>query len=114
MTEYQIQASTRVCAATGRELRAGERVYSVLLEEAGKFVRKDYSEPAWQGPPDGAFSFWKTRLADGQVTRRPPIDDELLLECFRRLEGAELSACGSACSCPTRRRRAACSRSPSR
>jgi hypothetical protein len=87
MMDYQIQASTRRCTVTGQELRPGERCYSVLLDEGGKFIRKDYSEAAWQGPPEGAFSFWKTRLADGQTPRRPAIDDEMLLDCFRRLEG---------------------------
>jgi hypothetical protein len=87
MTDYQIQASTRRCAVTGREIRPGERFYSVLVDEGGTFVRRDYSETSWQGPPEGAFSFWKTRLGENHKPRRPPIDDELLLECFRRLEG---------------------------
>jgi hypothetical protein len=87
MIDYQIQPNTRRCSATGRELRPGERYYGVLLEEEGKFVRKDYSVEAWQGPPEGAFSFWMGRLAPPQGKRRPPIDDEMLLECFQRLDG---------------------------
>ncbi len=87
MIDYQIQPSTRRCCTTGRELRPGERCYSVLLEEGGKFVRKDYSAEAWQGPPQGAFSFWMGRLALPQGKRRQPIDDEMLMECFQRLEG---------------------------
>lgn len=87
MTEYQIQANTRRCAATGRELRPGERVYTVLLDEGGKLVRQDYSSEAWTGPPPGAFSFWVGRVPAQDEKRRPPIDDELLLDCFRRLEG---------------------------
>ena len=87
MIDYQIQPSTRRCSATGRELRPGECYYSVLLEEAGKFVRKDFSVEAWQGAPQGAFSFWMGRLAPPQGKRRPPIDDEMLMECFQRLEG---------------------------
>jgi hypothetical protein len=87
MTEYQIQANTRRCAATGRELRPGERYFSVLLEEQGKFVRRDYSGEAWQGPPPQAFSFWAGRIPADEGNRRPPIDDEMLVECFGRLEG---------------------------
>jgi hypothetical protein len=86
MNEYQIQPNTRHCCATGREMKAGEVCYSVLLEEAGKFVRRDYSPEAWQGPPPGAFSFWQGRISAGAAPRRPPIDDELLLDCFARLE----------------------------
>jgi hypothetical protein len=87
MIDYQIQPSTRRCCVSGRELRPGERYYGVLLEEDGKFVRKDYSVEAWQGAPEGAFSFWMGRLPSAQGKRRPPIDDEMLLECFQRLEG---------------------------
>jgi len=87
MTEYQIQANTRRCAATGRDLRPGDSIYSVLLDQAGKLVRQDYAAQAWQGPPEGAFSFWRTRVPADDQTRRPRIDDELLLDCLLRLEG---------------------------
>ena len=88
MTDYQIQAPTRRCAATGRDLRHGERYHGVLLDDGVRFVRQDYSEDAWNGPPEGAFSHWVGRVpADGEV-RRPPIDDDLLVECFHRLDGA--------------------------
>ncbi len=87
MTEYQIEANTRRCAASGRALQAGERFYSVLLEEDGKLVRRDYSSEAWQGPPPGAFSFWSGRISADLGQRQPQIDDDMLLECFDRLQG---------------------------
>lgn len=86
MTDYQIDANTRRCAHSGRELRPGDKYYSVLLDEAGKFVRKDYAAEAWTGPPDGAFSFWAGHVPADE-NRRPPIDDEMLVDCFQRLEG---------------------------
>lgn len=87
MTEYQIQASTRRCTVSGRELQPGEKFYSVLLDEAGKFVRRDYSAEVWHGPPEGTFSFWAGRVPAQEAPRRPRIDDDLLLDCFQRLEG---------------------------
>src|SRR5262245_26427783 len=87
MTDYQIQSSTRRCTLTGRELKPGERYYSVLLDQGTTFARKDYSQEAWQGPPEGAFSFWQSRVSSSKAPRRPPIDDELLAECFNRLDG---------------------------
>jgi hypothetical protein len=87
MLDYQIQPSTRRCFVSGRELKPGEKVYSVLLDEDGKFIRKDFSVEAWQGPPRGAFSFWVGRVQAGDKKRRPVIDDELLLDCFYRLDG---------------------------
>jgi hypothetical protein len=89
MIEYQIQPNTRRCSVTGRELHPGERYFSVLLDEGGKLLRRDYSAEAWQGPPDGAFSFWVGRIAAPQGRRRPAIDDELLLDCFQRLDGQD-------------------------
>jgi hypothetical protein len=86
MTDYQIQASSRRCAATGRELQPGERFFSVLLEEGGRLVRKDYGADAWPGPPAGAFSFWAGKVPPAETRRRLTVDDELLLDCFQRLE----------------------------
>jgi hypothetical protein len=87
MIDYQIQANTRRCAVSGRELRPGEKFYSVLLDEGGTFVRKDYGSEAWHGPPEGTFSFWAGRVPAAEASRRPRIDDELLLDCFGRLQG---------------------------
>lgn len=87
MTDYQIEANSRRCTLTGRELQPGEKVYSVLMEESGKLQRRDYSREVWQGPPQGAFGFWVGRIPAGDEKARPRIDDELLMECFQRLEG---------------------------
>ena len=87
MIDYDIQANTRRCAATGRELRFGERVYTVLVEQDGKFVRQDYSSEGWQGPPAGAFGFWVGRVPTEGERRRLHIDEDLLVDCFQRLEG---------------------------
>ena len=87
MTEYQIQANTRRCAMTGRELQPGERFYSVLFDQSGQFLRQDYSREAWPGTPEGAFSFWTGTVPPLDGPRRPRFDDDLLLDCFHRLEG---------------------------
>ena len=87
MTEYQIQPNTRRCVTTGRELRPGERFYTALLEEGNHFVRKDYCDEAWQGLPPGAFSFWTGKVPPPEDNQRPRFDDDLLFDCFQRLEG---------------------------
>ena len=87
MTDYQIQPHTRRCAASGRELRPGEKFFSVLLEDGGKLVRKDYAGEAWPGPPDGALAFWTGRVPAAEQARKLRIDDDLLADCFARLEG---------------------------
>jgi hypothetical protein len=87
MIDYEIQASTHRCFATGRELRVGEKYFSVLLEVEGKMVRHDYATEAWQGPPPGAFSFWMSKVVAPTANRKPPIDEEMLMDCFQRLDG---------------------------
>jgi hypothetical protein len=86
MTEYQIESNTRRCAISGRELKTGERFFSVLLEQAGKLERRDYSAESWQGPPGGTFSFWSGKIPAADVNRFPRIDEEGLVDCFERLE----------------------------
>jgi len=85
--DYQIQPNTRRCFVTGHELKPGEKFYSVLLDEGGQLVRHDYSAEVWHGPPEDAFSFWSGKVSAKDPNKRPPIDDDMLLECFGRLEG---------------------------
>jgi hypothetical protein len=87
MTEYDIQAPSRVCAATGRELKPGDRFFAVLTEESGKLVRTDYAADAWPGAPGDAVAYWVGKVpAAGQKPRKPVVNDDLLLDCFDRLK----------------------------
>src|SRR5262245_31822689 len=86
MTDYQLQSSTRRCASTGRELQPGERYFSALIDEGDRFTRLDYSAEAWACPPGRTFSLWQGKLSAAGVVKRPPIDDELLIDCLGRLE----------------------------
>jgi hypothetical protein len=88
LTEFDIQGPTRVCAATGRGLKPGERYYAVLLDDAGKFVRRDYAAEAWSGPPAGALAFWTGRVPASDRPRKPTFNDDLLLDCFHHLAGS--------------------------
>lgn len=85
--DYKIQPITRRCTASGRELKPGEKFYSALIEEGNHFKRVDYSPEGWQGAPPGAFSFWMGKVPPANQEARPRIDDDLLEECFQRLEG---------------------------
>lgn len=87
MIDYDIAAPSRVCSATGRELKPGEPFMAVLLEEAGKFVRKDYAVEAWPGPPQGAIAFWSGKIPPVDRPRKPSFNDDLLLEWFQHLAG---------------------------
>ncbi|MFM7149336.1 MAG: hypothetical protein ACKO23_05800 [Gemmataceae bacterium] len=83
--DYQIQSNSRRCHATGRELQPGDGYFSALLEIETKFVRQDYAPEAWSGPPPGAFSFWKGKVTEPTTSKRFTIDDDLLMDLFRKL-----------------------------
>jgi hypothetical protein len=88
MTDYEIQGPARVCAATGRELRAGDGFHAVLSEQGGKFVRTDYAADAWTGPPEGAVAHWSGKVRAAEKPRKPVVNDDLLIGCFDRLKGS--------------------------
>ncbi len=87
MAEYDIAAPGRVCTATGRELKPGESFMAVLVEEAGKFVRKDYSAEAWPGTPEQYIAFWSGKIPAADRPRKPTFNDDLLMEWFLHLVG---------------------------
>jgi len=89
MTDYRIGPMTRRCAVTGRELQPGERFYTALVDEDGNLVRHDYAPEAWQGPPAGAFSFWAGKVPTATGATKPRFDDDLLEECFQRLQAQD-------------------------
>lgn len=84
-TSYPILNHTRVCATTGRPLLPGEKFRSMLLDDAGQFVRKDYSADAWPGAPDNAIASWAGTVPEIHQKRRLTFDADLLMECFGRL-----------------------------
>ena len=87
MTEYDIQGPARVCAASGRELKPGDRFFAALTENAGKLVRTDYAADAWPGPPANAVAYWASKVPrTDHKPRKAVVNDELLLDCFDRLK----------------------------
>jgi hypothetical protein len=87
MASYEITPANRVCSATGKELHAGDKIISALLDEGGKFVRKDFAAHAWTTPPAGTIAFWSSKVPTADKPRRPAFNDELLLEWFHHLNG---------------------------
>lgn len=87
MTDYDIQGPARVCAATGRELKPGDRFFAVLTESAGKLVRTDVAAEAWTEPPQNAVAYWAGKVpVAGHKPRKAVVNDDLLLDCFDRLK----------------------------
>jgi len=75
--DYPVRRPTRRCAASDRELAPGEAFVSVLIDEAGDVVRRDYAASEWTAPPEGAIGWWRglTPRSDGDT----PAPREVLL-----------------------------------
>lgn len=79
---YKVKPMGAVCAATGEDLLPGDWCYSVLIEEGGEQVRRDYSENAWDGPPEDAIGVWRRRVPEAEQVRAKPLDTEALWRFF--------------------------------
>lgn len=87
--DWQVEHSTGRCAITGRELGEGEEYYAVLFEEGESFRRADYSLGGWDGPPEGSYCHFKTRVPVREKKRRLLVDNEVLVNFFTRLADEE-------------------------
>lgn len=85
MDDYQVAVRTGVCAATQRHFEPAEEFYAVLFETAEGFERRDYGLDSWAGPPDGFFSFWKSRIPETREKKQLFISPEALTQLFVRL-----------------------------
>jgi hypothetical protein len=87
MLDFEVQRCTRRCAKTDRELRPGEVFYSVLVPEQAQVVRYDYAEQTWEGPPDGAIGWWKSRMPEPHSNKLHWAPSDVMLHYFEELEG---------------------------
>jgi len=85
--DYEVRRFTRHCATTGRALAPGEEFYTVLVVEGAEVRRLDYAADAWQGPPEKALGWWKSRVPAADARRPKLAPNEVLLELFTGLEG---------------------------
>jgi hypothetical protein len=83
--DFEIQRSTRRCAATDRALEPGELCYSVLEVRGADVVRKDFAASEWKGPPTEAFGWWKSRVPEPHGKKIKLAPNEVLLRLFDEL-----------------------------
>lgn len=87
MSTYQIQAPTRVCAATGAALKPNEKFVSALFEDQGKLVRRDYSLQAWANVSASLqpIAFWISRIPEEGKKAKLVVNEEVLVDCLEHL-----------------------------
>lgn len=89
MTDFEVSRPAGQCSVTGRTFVEGENFYSALFAAGEGFERKDYCEDQWQGPPEGALCFFKTRMPRREEPKRTFVDDDLLINFFSRLADSD-------------------------
>jgi hypothetical protein len=70
--EWNIPGPSGQCAATGQPIPPGANYHTVLYQEAGQWVRRDYALQAFTGPPPEAFAHWQGRMPRPESSVRPP------------------------------------------
>lgn len=85
MKEYNIAQLSGQCSTTHRALEPGEEFYAVLFELADGFERRDFCLDAWHGPPDGHFSYWKSRVPKKESKQKLLVSNEVMIGLFERL-----------------------------
>ncbi|MEO1615275.1 MAG: hypothetical protein AAFV88_05460 [Planctomycetota bacterium] len=85
--EYKVNRCTRQCHAEERPLQEGEWYHSVvILSEAGDYTRRDYSDSAWDGPPEGTVGHWKSRMPIAGEKKLVLAPREVLIDLLRQME----------------------------
>ncbi len=85
MLDFQIKRCTRKCHVTEEQFHPGDVFYSVLVSEGAEVLRRDYSEAAWPGPPEGALGWWKSRMPKPSATKINWAPNDILLLYFDQL-----------------------------
>ena len=84
--DFEVQRCTRHCAETGHEFAPEEEFFSVLVVEEAQIIRKDYCTAAWQGPPENALGWWKSKMPSRNAHRLHWAPNDIMLEYFEELQ----------------------------
>lgn len=86
--DWEVSKSSLACTACAKSFVEDNEVFSALYDEKPSFVRRDYCPACWPAVSHEAlFSFWQTRIPRKDAPVRRFVDDEIVLDFFRKLEG---------------------------
>jgi hypothetical protein len=85
LLDFEVQRSTRRCAATNRTLEPGDLAYSVLEVQGAEVIRKDFCSEAWTQPPQSALGWWKSRIPQPTARKIKLAPNDVLLQLFDEL-----------------------------
>ncbi len=85
LSEFNFARCSRRCQVADRNLQPGESFYSVIVDNKDTLTRTDISAEKWQGPPENAVAWWRSRMPDAGARKMRPAPDSVLLETLSQL-----------------------------
>jgi hypothetical protein len=82
--DYQLKPIGKICAHTGAKLLPGDGCYSAVVPKGSEWERVDFSREAWNGPPEEALGYWRTKVPAAEPKRRV-LNPDALLRHFEQL-----------------------------
>jgi hypothetical protein len=88
---YPISHCSGVCAATARQLAAGEKYVAALISQGEELERRDYSLEAWTtgSRPSGLFASWVSMYRGSNVAAKSTLSDDEAADLFEQLAEAQ-------------------------
>ena len=87
--DWRVGRPNETCCACSREFEIDEYYFSALFEKGADFERRDFCTSCWERERPAPFSFWRTRRPRPEEKRKLLVDDDVILNFFLRLEGAD-------------------------
>jgi hypothetical protein len=91
--EFNIARSSGCCLLCDKELQPGENYTATLREADEDFFREDFCLNCWQGQKDqvgsDVFGIWLSEVPQPRQKKKLLVDNEVLLNFFRRLEDTQ-------------------------
>jgi hypothetical protein len=88
--EWEIGGKAGSCTGCSKPFEEEQELFSALYDDQTAFARRDFCGVCWEGQDHGeAFSFWKTRVPRRDEPVKRIVGDDVLMDLFQRLDGAE-------------------------
>jgi hypothetical protein len=91
--EFNIAKSSGCCTSCEKQLEPGDTYTATLRETDDEFFREDYCPACWEQTreqiSEDVFGVWQGQIPQPRQKKKLLVDDEVLLNFFQRLEGAQ-------------------------
>jgi hypothetical protein len=87
--DWEIGSTSLACAGCNNPFAEEQEIFSALYDERPIFARRDYCAECWpRQDRQPVFSYWQTRIPKRNAPVRRFVDDDVVLDFFKRLEGS--------------------------